>query len=70
VAARHQDIAELVGASRPRVTEYLTGFEQKRMIVRDGRQLIVRQDRLERFLAQRHVTAANHLDSDKPLALA
>ena len=26
--------------------------------------------RLESFLAQRHVSAANHLDSDKPLALA
>ena len=67
VSARHQDIAELVGASRPRVTEYLAGFEQKRMIVRDGRQLIVKRDRLESFLAQRHVTTADHLDSDKTL---
>src|ERR1700733_3236889 len=71
VAARHQDIAELVGASRPRVTEYLAGFEQKRMIVRDGRQLIVKRDRLESFLAQRHVTAADPLDLDKtPPAIA
>ena len=31
------------------------------MIVREGRQLIVRRDRLERFLALRHVSA-NHLD--------
>ena len=50
VPARHQDLAELVGASRPRVTEYLTSFERKHLIVRDGRQLIVRRDRLERFL--------------------
>src|ERR1700679_4271841 len=71
VAARHQDIAELVGASRPRVTEYLTGFEQKRMIVRDGRQLIVKRERLESFLAQRHVTAADRLDMNKtPRAIA
>ena len=71
VSARHQDIAELVGASRPRVTEYLAGFEQKRMIVRDGRRLIVKRDRLESFLAQRHVTTADHLDSDKtPRAIA
>lgn len=54
VPARHQDLAELVGASRPRVTEYLTSFERKKLIARDGRQLIVRRDRLERFLAQRH----------------
>jgi CRP/FNR family cyclic AMP-dependent transcriptional regulator len=52
VAATHKDIAELVGASRPRVTEYLAGFERKRLIARDGRQLIVRRDRLEGFLAQ------------------
>ncbi len=52
ISARHQDVAELVGASRPRVTEYLAGFERKHLIVRDGRQLIVRRDRLESFLAQ------------------
>ncbi len=52
VPVRHQDLAELVGASRPRVTEYLTSFERKHLIVRDGRQLIVRPERLESFLAQ------------------
>jgi CRP/FNR family transcriptional regulator len=52
VAATHKDIAELVGASRPRVTEYLTGFENKHLIERDGRQMIIRRDRLETFLAQ------------------
>ncbi len=51
VPARHQDLAELVGASRPRVTEYLTSFERRRLIVRDRGQLIVRRDRLESFLA-------------------
>jgi len=50
VPAQHQDIAELVGASRPRVTEYLASFEREHLIVRDGRQLIVRCDRLESFL--------------------
>jgi CRP-like cAMP-binding protein len=52
LAVRHQDIAELVGASRPRVTEYLTTFERARLIVRDGRQLIVSRERLEDFLAR------------------
>src|SRR6202158_3734861 len=54
VPARHKDRAELVGASRPRVTEYLSSFERKRLIVRDGRQLIVKRDRLESFLAAAH----------------
>src|SRR3984893_16524217 len=52
VPARHKDLAELVGASRPRVTEYLTTFERKHLIARDGRHLIVRRDRLESFLAE------------------
>ena len=54
VPARHQDLAELVGATRPRVTEYLASFERNHLIVRDGRQLIVNRDRLEKFLAQGH----------------
>jgi CRP-like cAMP-binding protein len=53
VPATHKDLAELAGASRPRVTEYLTGFERKHLILRDGRELIVRRDQLERLLAQR-----------------
>ncbi len=68
VAARHEDLADLVGASRPRVTEYLSSFEQKHLIVRDGRRLIVRRDRLEQFLAQTH-SSANRGDSGQPLAL-
>jgi CRP/FNR family cyclic AMP-dependent transcriptional regulator len=56
VPASHQDLAELVGASRPRVTEYLASFERKHLIARDGRQLIVRRNRLGDFLAQRHAS--------------
>ncbi|HEX5433140.1 MAG TPA: helix-turn-helix domain-containing protein [Candidatus Angelobacter sp.] len=58
VPARHKDLAELVGASRPRVTEYLALLERERLIVRDGRQLIVKRERLESFLAQRHLSAS------------
>jgi CRP-like cAMP-binding protein len=58
VPARHKDFAELVGASRPRVTEYLALLEREHLIVRDGRQLIVRRDRLETFLAQSHSSAS------------
>ena len=61
--ASHKDLAELVGATRPRVTEYLASFERKHLMVRDGRQLIIRRGRLETFLAQRHSsTSAGKLE--------
>jgi len=50
--ARHRDLAELVGASRPRITEHLVLFERKHLISRNSRQLVVNRDRLESFLAQ------------------
>jgi CRP-like cAMP-binding protein len=64
VTARHKDLAELVGASRPRVTEYLSLFEREHMILRDGRQLVVKRERLENFLAQRHSSACRHQFAD------
>lgn len=67
VAARHQDLAELVGASRPRVTEYLAVLEREHLIVRDGRQLIVKRDRLENFLAHKPSTG-NGRDLQSSLA--
>jgi CRP-like cAMP-binding protein len=67
VPARHKDLAELVGASRPRVSEHLMEFEQKRLILRRGRQLIVKRDRLENFLAGSHSDAkADSWASDGP----
>jgi CRP-like cAMP-binding protein len=54
VSARHKDLADLVGASRPRVTEFLIQFERDHFIIRDERCLIVRRDCLENFLAQTH----------------
>ena len=55
--ARHRDLAELVGASRPRITEHLMWFEEKHFISRDKRQLIVDCDRLRSFLEQAHIFA-------------
>jgi hypothetical protein len=43
-----------VSASRPRVTEFLIQFERDGMIVRDQRHLIVRREKLENFLEQKH----------------
>jgi CRP-like cAMP-binding protein len=52
VPARHKDIAELVGGSRPRVSEELAALNREQLIVRDGRHLIVKRERLECLLAQ------------------
>jgi Crp-like helix-turn-helix domain len=52
VSARHQSLAELVGASRPCITEQLGHFERSHMIERKGRYLILKRDRLESFLLQ------------------
>jgi CRP/FNR family transcriptional regulator, cyclic AMP receptor protein len=45
-AFSHQDIADLVGASRPRVTEHLAQLEREHLVIRQGRQLIVRVDKI------------------------
>lgn len=37
----HKDIADLVGASRPRITEHLAQLEREHLVIRQGRQLIV-----------------------------
>src|SRR5271169_5633357 len=52
VPARHRNLAELTGASRSRITEQLAAFERNNLISRNGRQVVVRRDRLESLLAQ------------------
>ena len=54
VPAGHKDLAELAGASRPRISEHLMEFERKRLIIRRNRQLIVNRDQLEDFLSASH----------------
>ncbi len=46
----HKDLAGLVGASRPRVTEYIDEFEREHLLIRQGRQMIVRLNKLESSL--------------------
>jgi DNA-binding MarR family transcriptional regulator len=43
----HKDIADLVSASRPRVTEQLAQLEREHLIIRQGRQLIICADKIE-----------------------
>jgi CRP/FNR family transcriptional regulator len=47
IVVSHRDLADLVGASRPRITEQLAELERKHLIVRQGRQLIVCQDKID-----------------------
>ena len=50
VSFSHKDIANLVGASRPRVTEHIAQLERERLLTRQGRQLVVQVDRLTQSL--------------------
>jgi len=50
VTFSHKDIANLVGASRPRVTEHLAQFEREHLLIRQGRQIVVCADKLGKFL--------------------
>jgi CRP-like cAMP-binding protein len=46
----HNDIANLVGASRPRVTEHLARFEREKFVIRQGRQMVVQVAKLSNYL--------------------
>ncbi len=47
----HKDIASIVGASRPRVTEHLDQMERDQLLCRQGRQFIVNTEKLSDSLA-------------------
>ena len=47
VSISQKDLAGLVGGSRPRVTEHLAEFVREHLLIRQGRQMIVRLDMIE-----------------------
>jgi CRP-like cAMP-binding protein len=49
----HKDIANIVGASRPRITEHLAQMERDQTIIRQGPQFIINTAELSRSLAAR-----------------
>jgi CRP-like cAMP-binding protein len=51
VSFSHKDIASIVGASRPRVTEHLGQMERDHLLFRQGRQFIVSTGELSNSLA-------------------
>jgi len=50
----HRELAELIGVSRPRVTEHLTEFSEKHLISRHNGRLVVDHKGLEGFLNKTH----------------
>jgi len=54
LSVRHGDLAELVGASRPRVTEHLLDFTQRHLISWHNRHLLVDREGLKGFLMGAH----------------
>ena len=64
VRARHRDLADLAGASRPRVSEHLTEFEDQHLITRRKRQMIVNRVQVESFLSVSH----SHVNGDSSWA--
>ena len=53
LAISHETLAEIVGASRQQVTEYLNDFDRDRLIHRDGRRIVVNSEQLRRIIASK-----------------
>jgi len=63
----HKDLAGLVGASRPRVTEHIAEFEREQVLIRQGRQMILRLDKLEGAISgPKPKTNDSFASADKP----
>jgi Crp-like helix-turn-helix domain len=58
IALSHKEIANLVGASRPGVTEHLARLEREQLVIRQGRQLLVRVPKLHDWLGVSSAYAA------------
>jgi CRP-like cAMP-binding protein len=55
VPISHKDIASIVGATRPRITEHLGQMERDHLLFRQGRQFIVNTTKLSNSLAAHFV---------------
>jgi hypothetical protein len=63
VAFSQKDIANLVGASRPRVTEHLARLEREKFVIRQGRQMVVQ---VAKLLDSMNAAASTHLPRIDP----
>jgi hypothetical protein len=64
VSLSHKDLADLVGASRPRVTEQLAELERERLLIRQGRQLIVCLDKIANSASVMAAASASFAKAD------
>lgn len=46
----HEDLAGIVGASRQQVTQHLNEFDRERVIIREGRRIIVNSQKLRKIV--------------------
>lgn len=53
LAISHETLASLVGASRQQVTEYLNEFDREKIILREGRRIIVNPKKLHNVIESR-----------------
>jgi DNA-binding GntR family transcriptional regulator len=49
----HETLAGIVGASRQQVTEYLNEFDREKIILREGRRIIVNLKSLRQVIESR-----------------
>lgn len=54
VPVRHGELAELVGASRPRITDHLLDFTRRHLISRQNQRMVVDEKGLKGFLTETH----------------
>jgi len=50
LAISHETLASIVGASRQQVTEYLNEFDREKVILREGRRIIVNRNKLDKVI--------------------
>jgi CRP-like cAMP-binding protein len=53
LAISHETLASIVGASRQQVTEYLNEFDREKIILREGRRIIVNPKNLRKVIESR-----------------
>ncbi len=53
LAISHETLADIVGASRQQVTEYLNEFDREKIILREGRRIIVNPKNLRKVMESR-----------------
>ena len=53
LAISHETLASIVGASRQQVTEYLNEFDREKIILREGRRIIVNPKNLRKLIESR-----------------